>query len=163
MRRVFFSAIALVLVMSSCISTTKGKYPKGENTEAAIIEIEKEKTICKKEPNGEVVEVLYFYGEQRSATCLTIEDLTREVIRKKFAKELKNGKLQMSIIDISTAEGEIIAHRYNAIQSSLFVNKWTGGKECVDNITDLGFAMAKSNPDEFKKQIEARIASRLIK
>ncbi len=162
MRRVFFSAIALVLVMSSSISSSKGKSTNSENTECTIVEVEKEKTICKKEPKGEVVEVLYFHDKQRCNTCRTIEDLTRKVIYKRFAKELKIDKLQLSIIDISTPTGEAIAHRYNVTKSSLFINKWSGGKEVIDNLTDMDFTMATRSPDEFKKQIEARIASQLI-
>lgn len=154
----FFSAIALVLILGSSVSSPKSKSANGDNAECTIMEVDKEKTICKDEPKGEVVEVLYFHGKQRCDTCRTIETLTREVINNKFAKELKNGKLQMSIVDISTREGELIADRYNVSWSSLFVNKWVDGKEEIDDITNLSFSMAKEHPEMFKIQIEAKLA-----
>lgn len=145
--------------MGSCISSPKNKISKGDNnTECTIAEDNKEKTICKGEPKGEVVEVLYFHGKQRCDTCRAIEELTTEVINKKFTKELRDGRLQMSIIDITTHEGEQIADRYEVSPSSLLVNKWEGGKEFCNNMTDIGFATAKSNPEEFKLQVEAKLA-----
>lgn len=41
----------------------------------------------------EYVEVLYFHGKQRCVTCNTIEKLTKEVIDKDFAQQLKDGKV----------------------------------------------------------------------
>lgn len=107
------------------------------------------------------VEILYFHGKQRCITCNAIERLTTEVINETFAQELKDGKLSMQIIDISTPEGEAIADRYEVTWSSLFFNKWEDGNEARNNITQLGFAKAKNMPKEFKSDITNQLTELL--
>lgn len=128
---------ALMIGLMSCGS--------GENTASA------------KSTQKDRVEVIYFHGKQRCATCMAIEKNTREVINSLFAKELKNGKVVFKIVDISTPEGEKIADRYEVTWSSLFVNKWKGGKETRNNITEFAFGNARKNPDAFKKGLANKI------
>lgn len=157
MKRKFFSTIALGLILGSCVSTPKSKMTNSDNPESAMAEENKEKTICKKEPKSEAVEVLYFHNDDRCETCEAIERLTTEVINSKFSKELNNGKLQLSIIDFSTTEGEKIANMYEVTKTTLFINKWYGGTVSCDNLTEYGFATATTNPEEYKLQIEAKL------
>ena len=82
----------------------------------------------------EYVEVLYFHGKQRCVTCNAIEKLTKEVVEKDFAEQLKNGKVVFKVIDISTNEGEKIA-----------------------DMTDFGFSYAKGSPDVFKAGVKKKI------
>jgi len=101
--------------------------------------------------------VLYFHGRQRCITCRTIENLTREVAKSCFEQEQHSGKLKFEYIDISTPEGEKVADRYEVSWSSLLVVK--DGK--VVNLTDMAFGNARSNPEEFKKQLAAEIVKML--
>ncbi len=110
-----------------------------------------------KSPQKDRVEVIYFHGKQRCATCMAIEKNTREVINSLFADELKNGKILFKIVDISTPEGEKIADRYEVTWSSLFVNNWKNGKETRNNLTEFGFGNARKNPDAFKKGLADKI------
>lgn len=70
------------------------------------------------------VEVLYFHGKQRCATCMAIEKNAKEAVEAQFADELKNGTVVFKAIDISKAENEKIAEKYEVTWSSLFVCKW---------------------------------------
>lgn len=110
-----------------------------------------------KSPQKDRVEVIYFHGKQRCATCMAIEKNTREVINSLFADELKNGKIVFKIVDISTPEGEKIADKYEVTWSSLFVNKWKNGKETRNNLTEFGFGNARKNPGAFKKGLADKI------
>lgn len=114
-----------------------------------------------KSPQKDRVEVIYFHGKQRCATCMAIEKNTREVINSLFADELKNGKIVFKIVDISTPEGEKIADKYEVTWSSLFVNKWKNGKETRNNMTEFGFGNARKNPGAFKKGLADRIRQSL--
>lgn len=107
------------------------------------------------------VEVIYFHGKQRCATCMAIEKSIGEVINSRFAKELKNGTLVFRTVDISTPEGEKIADRYEVTWSSLFVNKWKNGKEIRNNMTEFGFGNARKNPDAFKRTLADKIRQSL--
>lgn len=107
------------------------------------------------------VEVLYFHGKQRCATCMAIEKNAKEVVNTLFANELKNGTVVFKTVDISTPEGEKIADKYEVTWSSLFVNKWKDGKESRNNLTEFGFGNARKNPDGFKKGLADKIRQSL--
>ena len=62
------------------------------------------------------VQVLYFHGKQRCATCTAIERLTREVI-----DSIGSEKVVLRIIDI--AENEALADRYQAGWSALILDR----------------------------------------
>lgn len=49
------------------------------------------------------VEILYFHGKQRCATCMAIEKNAQEAVESQFADELKNGTVVFKTIDISKA------------------------------------------------------------
>lgn len=105
----------------------------------------------------EYIEVLYFHGKQRCITCNAIEKLTKEVITKDFAQQLKNRKVVFKVVDISTKEGEKIADKYEVTWSSLYINKWKEGKEAKNNMTDFGFSHAKGSPKVFTAGVKKKI------
>lgn len=98
----------------------------------------------------QTIEVMYFHGKQRCATCLSIEKYTNELLKQNYAKEIKNGSIKFSVIDISTTQGKKIAKEYKVSWSSLFVVK---GNERTD-LTQMGFKYAKNQPEEFKKRLK---------
>ncbi len=132
---------ALMIGLVSCGS--------GDNTAAA------------KSPEKDRVEVIYFHGKQRCATCMAIEKNAKEVINTLFANEMKNGTVVFKTVDISTLEGEKIADKYEVTWSSLFVNRWKDGKESRSNLTGFGFGNALNNPDGFKKGLADKIRQSL--
>lgn len=107
------------------------------------------------------VEVIYFHGKQRCATCVAIERHAKEVVDAMFANEMKDGKVIFKIVDISTPEGEALADKYEVTWSSLFVNAWKEGKETRNNMTEFAFGNARKNPDAFKKGLSAQIRQAL--
>lgn len=107
------------------------------------------------------VEVLYFHGKQRCITCNAIEKLSREVVQKEFAAELKTGKLVFKVVDISKPEYEKLADSYEVTWSSLFVNRWQGGKESRKNMTEYAFSYAKNSPDVFKAGLAKALKEQL--
>lgn len=133
--------LALVIGLMSCGS--------GENTANA------------KSPEKDKVEVIYFHGKQRCATCLAIEKNARELVNSEFANEVKNGTVVFRTVDISTPEGEKIADKYEVTWSSLFVNGWKYGKETRNNMTEFGFANARKNPEGFMKGLAETIRKSL--
>lgn len=107
------------------------------------------------------IEVLYFHGKQRCATCMAIEQNTKEVITEQFTDELKNGSIVFKSIDISKTENEKIAEKYEVTWSSLFICKWKNGKETYENLTEYAFASARTAPDTFKNIIIEKIKASL--
>ena len=105
----------------------------------------------------ERVEVLYFHGKQRCATCMAIEKYAREVVSQDFADEQKSGKVVFKVVDISTTEGMKLAKSYRVTWSSLFINSWKDGKEQRGNVTVFSFKNARNNTEEFKKGVRDKI------
>lgn len=107
------------------------------------------------------VEVIYFHGKQRCATCMAIEKNAADAINANFAVQIKDGSIVFKTVDISSPEGEKIADKYEVTWSSLFVNKWADGKETRNNLTEFAFANARNNPNEFKKGLTDKISQTL--
>ncbi|MFI3261873.1 MAG: nitrophenyl compound nitroreductase subunit ArsF family protein [Rikenellaceae bacterium] len=94
------------------------------------------------------VEVLYMHGKQRCATCIAIGTETEAAL-----KELNNENVVMKTIDISTAEGEKIADKYEITSSSLLIVKG----DVVENLTVMSFQNARNNPEQFRKNLKESI------
>ena len=133
--------IALFATIVSVTSFAKGGEPLPATTDS----------------KKDVVEVLYFHGKQRCITCKSIEKHTKDVLTAYFADQVKNGKIVFRVIDISQPANEKIAEKYEVTWSSLFINKWKGGKEKVNNMTEFGISYAKSSPDVFKAGVKKKI------
>lgn len=108
-------------------------------------------------PEKDRVEVLYFHSKQRCATCIAIENNTKEVVEEQSADEVKNGTLVFRSIDISEKENREIAEKYEVTWSSLFVSKWEGGKEKYENLTEYAFANARTAPETFREGLAEKI------
>ena len=108
------------------------------------------------------MEVLYFHGKQRCATCVAIERETKAVIDGQFADAAADGALEMRIIDITQPENEAIAEKYEITWSSLVVVKYRDGKEQAENLTKFAFANARNNPETFRTELSEKLmASRI--
>ena len=140
MKKLFYTLIAAILLISCSNSTEK-------KTETASTDV--------KQANR--IEVLYFHGAQRCVTCKAIESNTKALLDSLYSNEIASGKIVYKIIDISQKENEKVADKYEVTWSSLFVNRWKNGTEEVNNMTEFGFANAKSDPDSFKNGIKSKI------
>ena len=113
---------------------------------SACAQTDSPKNVSTAESNG--IEVLYFHGKQRCATCIAIERQTKQAV-----EELSDNRLTMRTIDISKKENESIVEKYEVAWSSLIVVKGDN----VLNLTDLGFSLARNNPDGFRERLKSEI------
>lgn len=113
---------------------------------SACAQTDSPKTVSTAESDG--IEVLYFHGKQRCATCIAIERQTKQAV-----EELSDNRLTMRTIDISKKENESIVEKYEVAWSSLIVVK--DGN--VLNLTELGFSLARNNPDGFRERLKSEI------
>ncbi len=111
----------------------------------------------KENVDSDYVEVIYFHGKKRCASCNAIERLSQEVVNEQFAQQLADSTLIFRIVDITTKEGEKIADYFEVAWSSLFINQINGKKENINNMTKFAFATVLNNPDEFKKGVTDKI------
>lgn len=120
----------------------------------------KNESKAEKQMKKDVVEVLYFHGKQRCATCMAIEKNTKELMKSTFAEKLKNGKLVFKSVDIT--QEETLADKYEVSWSSLIIVDYDkNGKEEATNMTEFAFGNARTNPDNFKKGVAEQINTML--
>lgn len=81
--------LALVFGMTACGNNTA---KNSSGTEQQTAQSEKQ----------DRVEVLYFHGKQRCATCMAIEKNAKEAVEAQFEAQLKNGALVFKTIDLSS-------------------------------------------------------------
>ena len=120
----------------------------------------KNESKAEKQMKKDVVEVLYFHGKQRCATCMAIEKNTKELMESTFAEKLKNGELVFKSVDIT--QEETLADKYEVSWSSLIIVDYDkNGKEEATNMTEFAFGNARTNPDNFKKGVAEQISTML--
>ncbi|WP_290535660.1 nitrophenyl compound nitroreductase subunit ArsF family protein [Alistipes sp.] len=91
---------------------------------------------------SEQVEVLYFHGKKRCATCNAIERLTKETV-----EGLGRRDITVRILEIE--QNEELARRYGVAWSSLLVIRG----DSVRNLTRMGFSLARNRPEEFRARL----------
>ncbi len=145
MKKLLILLFAASALMTSCLSQTK-KEGSAETTKKATESVQVEDTV-----DG-TVKVLSFHTNKRCVTCKAIEERTREAVA-----EMNNDKVILSVINISDSQNEAMADKYEVTWSSLVLDN---GKS-VNNLTQMAFGSARTNPDLFKEQLKAEIAKAL--
>ena len=118
-------------------------------------------TVNAAEPLKDHVEVIYFHGKQRCATCVAIENETKVVVEQQFADEVNAGTVVFRIVDISDPQNEELADKYEVSWSSLYLISYKNGNETRQNLTDFGFGTARSKPEVFRKGLAEQINAAL--
>jgi hypothetical protein len=100
------------------------------------------------------LEIYYFHGHRRCATCLAVEKETRALVASDFQKEVDAGVLKLTLLNLEKPESKALVEQYGIWGSSLLlVNDW-GQK--VDR-TGLGFQSARNQPEQFREQLRSII------
>ena len=141
-----FGVLLASFSMSAC------SFSNEEQKNEVTVEVAKE---------GGVVEVLYFHGKQRCATCVAIENETKALMSGELASLVEEGRVVMKVIDITTDEGKSIANKYKVSYSSLFVVVKNGDKEKAEDLTRFAFANARNSPEEYREELKNMIMKTL--
>ena len=78
---------------------------------------------------GSQVVAYYFHGNFRCASCLRIEQYSKEAIEKYFRNELKSGKLVYKVVNVEEKGNEHYINDYQLYTKSLIVSLVKDGKE----------------------------------
>ena len=71
----------------------------------------------------------YFHTNTRCSTCMKIEQYSREAIEQGFPNELKNGKLEMRIVNYENPENRHFMQDYKLVSKSLILVNMVNGKQ----------------------------------
>lgn len=134
-----------LLLMAAFLSSASISACSGNNAPES-----KQETIAKE---NSTVEIIYFHGKQRCATCMAIEKETKALVEGELAQQVKEGKVTFRIVDISTDEGKKLAAQYKVSFSSLFVVTPDG----AEDLTRFAFSNARMNADGYRKELRNKV------
>jgi len=105
------------------------------------------------------IEVYYFHYERRCATCIAVEDETKNSLNELYPAQMKKGDIAFRSVNLEEKSGEALADKLKVAGQSLVIVK--DGK--VTDLTDKAFMYAKSEPDKLKAEIKKQIDLQLKK
>lgn len=105
------------------------------------------------------VEIYYFHYTRRCATCLAVENVTKEALDEMYASQLKKEEIIFKTINLDESASEDLAEKLNVSGQTLLIV--AGDKQ--ENITTDAFLNAKSNPEKLKELIKSTIDPLLAK
>lgn len=109
---------------------------------------------------GSKIEVLDFHSTHRCKTCNAIEANTKYTLNTFFDKEMKTGKITFQLVNIDLDENEVMAEKFQASGTALFLNVVSNGKENHIELTDLAF-MKGNDKAAFSKALKLEINTAL--
>jgi len=80
-------------------------------------------------PGTHKVIAYYFHTNTRCSTCIKIEQYSKEAIEKGFPEELKNGALEMRIVNYENPENRHFMQDYKLVSKSLILVNMVNGKQ----------------------------------
>jgi hypothetical protein len=81
------------------------------------------------QPGAHKVIAYYFHTNTRCSTCIKIEQYSKEAIEKGFPEELKNGALEMRIVNYENPENRHYIQDYKLVSKSLILVNMVNGKQ----------------------------------
>lgn len=98
----------------------------------------------------------YFHTTHRCATCLKIENLSRQTIEKYFSNELKEGKIAFIPVNFEEEENKHYAEDYKLYTKSLIISLFKDGKEIKWKNLDKIWLKVR-NEEDFQKYVKEEI------
>lgn len=106
---------------------------------------------------GRIV-AFYFHTTYRCATCLKIENLSRQTIENYFSKEMKDGKIVFMPVNIEEKENRHYVDDYQLYTKSLIFSIFKDGKEVKWKNLDKVWLKVR-NEEDFQKYLKEEMES----
>ena len=116
-------AIPTLLLMALLGLTFAGRSAAAEQTSSST-----PSTVAKAPQQKAVTVVYYFHGNMRCYSCRKIEDYTIEAIQSGFAEALKNGALELKVVNVEESGNDHYVQDFQLYTRSVVVEKSSGDK-----------------------------------
>jgi hypothetical protein len=103
------------------------------------------------------LDVYYFHRTDRCATCMSIEENTKNALDTYFSDELKEGTIRFYSICYEGDTDQEAIEKYKADAPGLYLTKVKKGKETTKDVTDFAFNNSLHHGDKFKEGLRDRI------
>uniref|UniRef100_UPI00405755DD nitrophenyl compound nitroreductase subunit ArsF family protein n=1 Tax=Candidatus Electronema sp. TaxID=2698783 RepID=UPI00405755DD len=102
--------------------------------------------------------VYYFHGNQRCKTCNKIEALTKKTLEEGFAAQLKDGSVELQVVNVDETENEHFVEDYQLAIRSVVVSLLKQGKEAKWRRLDKVWQLVHDEP-AFSDYLRTEIAA----
>jgi len=118
-------------------------------------------TIIANNPQNLKLKVMYFHITNRCHTCRSIEKLVRETIDSTFTEQLKNGVIDLYILNCELPENTALAQKYDAYGATFAITAYNLGKEGkIEDLSNWAFQKVYS-PEIFKRELIEKINEKI--
>ena len=104
--------------------------------------------------------VYYFHTKFRCHSCNMIENLTKQAVNSGFASQLKNGRVELKIVNIEEPGNEHFADDYKLYTKSVIISDVKNGKEDSWKNLDKVWTLLGSD-DKFMEYIKTEVKALL--
>ena len=101
------------------------------------------------------IEVYYFHFERRCETCVTVEKVTEESLKKNFPEQLKDKKIVFTSVNLDDEANNSLVEKLKVGGQSLLIVKGTN----VKDLTNKAFMYAVDQPEKLENAIKETINS----
>ncbi|GEM_PF-592923 len=91
---------------------------------------------------AEHVEVAYFHRTQRCASCIEAERLIRKTFDTYFTDRIESGEMSLVVADIQKPQNAVLAQKYDALSSSLYLGVVKDGIEYTWLVSDIWLTLS---------------------
>jgi hypothetical protein len=109
-------------------------------------------------PVAEKVEVFYFHATQRCPTCIRIGQLAKATVEERFSERLKSGKIEFREINVDLPEDKVLAEKFKASGSALFINSIISGQDNIKEDIRV-WQLVGGTDNKFKDYLENKLNS----
>jgi hypothetical protein len=102
--------------------------------------------------------VYYFHGNLRCKTCKKIEALTKKTLEESFAAQLKDGSVELQVVNVDETENEHFVEDYELAIRSVVVSQLKQGKEAKWRRLDKVWQLVHDEP-AFSDYLRTEIAA----
>lgn len=102
--------------------------------------------------------VYYFHGNMRCKTCKKIEALTKKTLEEGFAAQLKDGSVELQVVNVDETENEHFVEDYQLATRSVVVSQIKQGKETKWRRLDKVWQLVHDEP-AFSDYLRTEIAA----
>lgn len=100
------------------------------------------------------VDVVVIHPNLKCEKCAAIKKNTQEVVDTKFAKQLKEGKIEYKEVTYGPGQNEDLKAKYNVTMTTVVLVSYDeNGKETIKNLGRFPLNNAPSNPEKYRKEL----------
>ncbi len=96
------------------------------------------------------VNIIYFHGKHRCATCTAIREMAQKYVTENF---IAGEAVNFAILDYTDPLNREMADKYRVAYTALIV----AGRDDFSNLTELAFSQILRNPDRVKAGLNAEV------